>query len=87
MHVCHVNLNKAACDIRRVQRKGCGDCHYRGDALGFLELLTTAAPGDMEAEFLFPALQHYADLLSPATRGRSVSSGSLTSLHQVTFQF
>ncbi|KAK9808862.1 hypothetical protein WJX72_005380 [[Myrmecia] bisecta] len=55
----------------------------RADALGFLEVLMMAAPQQLSSTFLTPALQHYADLLSSASRGRSVSARSLASLLKV----
>ncbi|KAL4439859.1 hypothetical protein ABPG75_002860 [Micractinium tetrahymenae] len=55
----------------------------RADALGFLELLMGARPDLVAAGFLAPVLQHFSDLLSKGSRGRSIKAGSLASLHGV----
>lgn len=52
----------------------------RADALGFLELLTEWRADLVAGASLAPALQHYADLLSRGSRGRSIKAGSLASL-------
>ncbi|PRW33261.1 Testis-expressed sequence 10 [Chlorella sorokiniana] len=57
----------------------------RADALGFLELLMGCRP-DLVASSsasLAPVLQHFGDLLSKGSRGRSIKAGSLASLHGV----
>ncbi len=53
--------------------------------MGFLELVMDAAPLEVSAEYVAPALQHYADLLSPASRSRTIASHSLSSLLKVPF--
>ena len=55
----------------------------RADALGFLELLMGARPDLVARGFLAPVLQHFGDLLSKGSRGRSIKAGSLASLHGV----
>ena len=52
--------------------------------MAFLELVMDAAPVTVSAEYVGPALQHYADLLSPASRSRTIASHSLSSLLKVT---
>lgn len=56
---------------------------HRGDALGFLEALMGSAARLVVEGFLQPALQHFLDLLSAGSRGRSVSAGSMASLQKV----
>ena len=52
--------------------------------MGFLAALVAAAPQHVAARFLAPALRHYAALLAPAQRARSVQAGSAAALLQVT---
>lgn len=42
-----------------------------------------ARPDLVAAGYLAPVLQHFSDLLSKGTRGRSIKAGSLASLHGV----
>lgn len=42
-----------------------------------------ARPDLVAASFLAPVLQHFSDLLSKGSRGRSIKAGSLASLHGV----
>ena len=56
----------------------------RDDAVGFLAALVAAAPQHVAARFLAPALRHYAALLAPSQRARSVQAGSAAALLQVT---
>ena len=55
----------------------------RGDAMAFLEIMITAAPALVSTGYMLPALQLYSTLLSPASRSRSISSHSLSSLLKV----
>lgn len=55
----------------------------RADALGFLGVLVDYRSDLVAASYLTPVLQHYLDLLSRSTRGRSITAGSLSQLHSV----
>jgi hypothetical protein len=55
----------------------------REDAVGFLAALMAAAPQQVAGRFLAPALQHYALLLAPAQRARSVQAGSAGAMLRV----
>ncbi len=55
----------------------------REDAVGFLAVLMAAAPQQVASRFLAPALQHYASLLAPAQRARSVQAGSASAMLRV----
>lgn len=52
------------------------------DALGFLEAVTGVVPGAVAAGFMAPALAHFRDLLGRDTRGASIKSRSLATLHK-----
>jgi hypothetical protein len=54
----------------------------RVDALGFLEAMTAVVPGAVAAGFMAPALEHFRDLLGRDTRGASIKSRSLATLHK-----
>lgn len=51
--------------------------------MGFLAALMAAAPEQVAGRFLAPALRHYAALLAPSQRARSVQAGSAAALLQV----
>ena len=56
---------------------------YRADALLVLNMVMAAAPQHVTGTYLLPALQHYAHLLAPSQRARSVSAGSIKNLLEV----
>jgi len=59
----------------------------RGDALLVLNIVMASAPQHVTGTYLLPALQHYAHLLAPSQRARSVKAGSMKNLVEVqTFQ-
>ena len=51
--------------------------------MGFLEALMATAPKQVSGRYLLPVLQHYAELLAPAARARSIAAGSQSQLLQV----
>jgi hypothetical protein len=53
------------------------------DALGFLEAVTGIVPSAVAAGFMASALAHFRDLLGRDTRGASIKSRSLATLHKV----
>ncbi len=55
----------------------------RADALLVLNMVMAAAPQHVTGTYLLPALQHYAHLLAPSQRARSVSAGSMKNLLEV----
>ena len=57
----------------------------RADALLVLNMVMAAAPQHVTGTYLLPALQHYAHLLAPSQRARSVSAGSMKNLLEVHF--
>ena len=55
----------------------------RADALHVLNMVMAAAPQHVTGTYLLPALQHYAHLLAPSQRVRSVKAGSMKNLLEV----
>ena len=55
----------------------------RGDALLVLNIVMASAPQHVTGTYLLPALQHYAHLLAPSQRARSVKAGSMKNLLEV----
>ena len=55
----------------------------RVDALHVLNMVMAAAPQHVTGTYLLPALQHYAHLLAPSQRARSVKAGSMKNLLEV----
>lgn len=55
----------------------------RADALLVLNMVMAAAPQHVTGTYLLPALQHYAHLLAPSQRARSVNAGSMKNLLEV----
>jgi hypothetical protein len=53
------------------------------DALHVLNMVMAAAPQHVTGTYLLPALQHYAHLLAPSQRARSVKAGSMKNLLEV----
>lgn len=48
-----------------------------------LNMVMAAAPQHATGTYLLPALQHYAHLLAPSQRARSVKAGSMKNLLEV----
>ena len=72
---------KSLCESWGCLRK-CRNC-TRADALLVLNSVMAAAPQHVAGTYLLPALQHYAHLLAPSQRARSVKAGSIKSLLEV----
>lgn len=52
----------------------------RRDALRLLEIVAERVPGEVAREHAAPALEHFAAMLSHASRGATLSAGSLSSI-------